>query len=136
MKYQTICLEGIDKCGKDLIAQYIIKLCEGKYIVNCRGIISQIAYNNLYNRCYKYDISQERNVLYIRLDVDKKDWELRCKLDNEPKIDYYENVRVFENAYNECSELTMLRFNTSFNTPYSIALNILDAIEKLNKGDE
>ena len=134
MKYQTIYLEGIDKSGKDLIAKYVNKLSNYKYIVNSRGILSQIAYSILYNRGEQYDIEYEKNNLYVYLQVDKEDWEIRCKLSNEPEIDYKKNIESFDIAINLTKDkLNILYYDTSLLTPYEIAKKIIYKIEQLNK---
>lgn len=136
IRYHTIYLDGIDKTGKDTIAQYVIKLCNYKYIVNCRGIITQIAYNNLYNRDCCYSLDGQQNILNVLLTVDEDDWNIRCKLTNEPKIDYSTHNKIFQDVYDTLNlqNLPTLSLNTSKMSPYQIALHIVNFMDALNRG--
>lgn len=135
MKYYTIFIDGIDKSGKDTIAKYVIELSKFRYIINGRGIISQIAYNNVYNRQYDYDLSQQSQFINICLFVDFDDWRIRCKMTNEPSINYEVNTRAFIEAVNmlKTNNLNVLTFNTSKMTAYEIALQIIEYTDRLNK---
>lgn len=134
MKYYNIFIDGIDKSGKDLIAYYVIRLSNFKYIVNGRGILSQLAYAKLYNRNDAYDLTQQKNIVNVYLEVDKEDWLLRCKKTDEPAIDYEKNVEAFQYAINILNkEYNVICFNTSQETPYAIAKHIVDYADDLNK---
>lgn len=134
MKYYNIFIDGIDKSGKDLIAYYVIHLSNFKYIVNGRGILSQLAYVKLYNRNDTYDLTQQKDIINIYLEVDKEDWLLRCKKTNEPTLDYEKNIEAFQYAINVLANVTnIIRFNTSQETPYIIAKHIVDYVDNLNK---
>ena len=135
MKYYSIEVDGIDKTGKDILERYIAYLGKFKYIVNVRGILSQIAYADLYKRDYAYDLQSEQNNIIVYLTADEADWSIRCKLTHEPKIDYTENITVFNNARDLLIKkgLTVLEYNTSKMTPYEIANCIINYMEKLNK---
>ena len=61
LKHYLIELDGIDKTGKDTIERYIAYLGKFKYVVNVRGVLSQLAYAELYNRDYDYDLSVDKN---------------------------------------------------------------------------
>lgn len=134
LKYYTIYLDGMDKTGKDTIAKYVIILSKYRYVINCRGIITQVAYDKLYNRNCVYDIEQQKDVINVLLTVDEDDWNIRCKITNEPKIDYNTNSKSFEDAYNELVSNGMVipRFNTSTMSPYEIAKQIVEYADKLN----
>ncbi len=135
MKYYSVCLEGIDKTGKDTIWKYVDYISGRNLVINSRGVVSQLAYNELYNRNSTYDLEQQANTLHVLLTVDKSDWEIRCKITKEPKIPYEENVEVFEKAFKliEDSGFPVMRFNTSEMTPYQVAIKIVEKINKLNK---
>lgn len=134
MKYYNIFIDGIDKSGKDLIAYYVIRLSNFKYIVNGRGILSQLAYAKLYNRNDVYDLTQQKNIINVYLEVDKEDWLLRCKKTNEPAIDYEKNTEAFQYAVNVLDKAyNVICFNTSQETPYSIAKRIVNYVDDLNK---
>ena len=99
MKYYSICIDGIDKTGKDTLLGFIDRLSNHKYIINVRGMLSQIAYSDLYKRDFNYDLSTQQHILNVLLTADKEDWEVRCKLTREPAINYEDNCEVFEEAY-------------------------------------
>lgn len=135
MKYFSICIDGIDKTGKDTLLGFIDRLSNHKYIINVRGMLSQMAYAELYNRDFNYDLSTQEHILNVLLTADKEDWEVRCKLTKEPKIDYESNVEVFEKAYKKLIDvgLPVVKYNTTENTPYQIAKNIIDTMDFLEK---
>ena len=134
MKYYNIFIDGIDKSGKDLITYYVIYLSNFKYIVNGRGILSQLAYAKLYNRNDTYDLTQQKDIVNVYLEVDKEDWLLRCKNTNEPVLDYEKNVETFQYAISILTNVTnIIRFNTSQETPYMIAKQIVNYVDNLNK---
>ena len=78
--------DGMDKCGKDSIAKQIFAVDPNKYIINVRGIMSQIAYSHLWDREYVYNISKGylENTLFVYLTVNEDDWNVRCKLSRGP----------------------------------------------------
>ena len=47
-------IEGIDKAGKDTILNNIAIIGNYKYTLNSRGILSQLVYNEKFNRNYDY----------------------------------------------------------------------------------
>lgn len=132
--YHTIVVEGIDKTGKDTLVNYLFNLDNGKYLHHSRGIMSCIAYNKLYNRNVEYDLQQHTHEIFVYLTCEKQDWKVRCKLTNEPKINYEDNLNIF----NEAKKLLMsngiiiLEYNTSYLTPYQIATHVLRTMEDLN----
>lgn len=132
IKYYKIFLDGIDKTGKDIIANYVDRLSNRKYIVKPRGIVSMIVYSKIFNREYEYDIKEE-DVVNVLLMVEKDDWEIRCKLTNEELIDYETHSKCFIKEFNSLDCVHKLAFNTSKETPYSIAKEIIKYMEKINK---
>ena len=138
LKYHTIVLEGIDKCGKDTLVKYLNVLGNYKYIINSRGIISMIAYSKLYNRDYQYDVEPSNDV-YILLEVKYEDWIVRCKSTNETQLDYSQNVAAFEYAIEKIQSISdnyVFVYDTSTLTPYEIAKLILNMMNNLNKCNE
>lgn len=134
MTNYTICIDGIDKTGKDTLLGFIDQLSNHKYIVNVRGIISQYSYNSIYNRPYiDYDLEPQKNIVNVMLYVDYNDWLVRCKLTNEPAIDYYEHLAIFKNTVNNLISkgCKILEFNTSELTPFAIANKIISYMETL-----
>lgn len=138
MKYYSICIDGIDKTGKDTLLGFIDQLSNHKYIINVRGMLSQIAYANLYNRDFNYDLVPQQYILNILLTVDEEDWKTRCKLTREPVIDYAENCRVFCEAYDvlENAGLPVATFNTTHMTPYQIAKAVIKILEDKEREDD
>lgn len=141
LKVFNIELDGIDKCGKDSIRPYVFYLEPGKYLCRARGLISQIAYAKLYRRDIEWDSADyAKNTLFVLLEVDKQDWEIRCKLTNEPNtgFTYEEMTQAFKLALYELKERfdvpenQILVFNTSEYTPYTIADKIKTHLEYLN----
>ena len=143
MKFKVfnIELDGIDKCGKDSVRPYMFYLEPGKYLCRARGLISQIAYAKLYKRKLEFDAeTYTKNTLFVLLEVNKQDWEIRCKLTNEPNtgFTYEEMTQAFNLALYEVKERfnvpenQILVFNTSEYTPYAIADKIKTHLEYLN----
>lgn len=142
IKVFNIELEGIDKCGKDSVKPYLFYLEPGKYLSRARGLISQLAYAELYNRYIEFDaIDYTKNTLFVLLLVDKQDWEIRCKLTNEPDTGFsFEQMQsAFSNSMNRLYydfnvpiERVMI-FNTSHATPFEISKKICERLEYLNR---
>lgn len=141
LKVFNIELDGIDKCGKDSVRPYVFYLEPGKYLCRARGLISQIVYAKLYKRNIEWDgADYAKNTLFVLLEVDKQDWEIRCKLTNEPNtgFTYEEMTQAFKLALYELKERFdvpenhILVFNTSEYTPYAIADEIKTHLEYLN----
>lgn len=141
LKVFNIELDGIDKCGKDSVRPYVFYLEPGKYLCRARGLISQIAYAKLYKRNIEWDgTDYAKNTLFVLLEVNKHDWEIRCKLTNEPNtgFTYEEMTQAFKLALYELKERFdvpenhILVFNTSEYTPYTIADEIKTHLEYLN----
>jgi hypothetical protein len=130
----NIAFEGMDKTGKDIIYQYVKYLGNCQYILMDRGIISNVTYARIYNRNYNYDINQFKDWLLVYLYCDENDWNIRCKLSNEPKINYQEHLKEFNNTvdYFKNNNFNVLTINTSHITPYDAALLILKEINHLN----
>lgn len=134
LQYHTIVVDGIDKTGKDTVNNYLYYLGKAKYLHHVRGIMSMIAYDKLYFRNTEYELSQHKYEVYIYLYADEDDWNIRCKMTNEPVINYNSNITVFEYAKNKLiqNDIIVLEYNTSCMTPIQIAKNILKEMEKLN----
>lgn len=141
LKIFNIELDGIDKCGKDSVRPYVFYLEPGKYLCRARGLISQITYAKLYKRNIEWDgADYAKNTLFVLLEVNKHDWEIRCKLTNEPNtgFTYEEMTQAFKLALYELKECfdvpenQILVFNTSEYTPYAIADEIKTHLEYLN----
>lgn len=141
MEYKVfnIEFEGIDKCGKDYMVQYFLKVRPNIYTPKARGILSQLVYTKMYGRNDDYKVNQGYldNTLFVYLKVDKADWEVRCKLENEPMTDYDKSVEAFDNGfddlYNKVSDKRqILVLNTSALTPYQIVNFVCRRLDELN----
>lgn len=132
LKVDTIIFEGIDKTGKDTIIKYVNTLCKYKYAVYQRGAISNTVYNKIYNRdSFVYSIKP--NTLYVLLEADINDLNVRFKINNEPNIDIPLHLQVFNETFTEMTEgCPRLYFNTSKMNIYDIAKCIVDTMEQLN----
>lgn len=132
MKYYTIFLDGIDKTGKDTIRQYVWQLNKALNVF-CRGYVSLEAYNRKFDRNVVYE-KPYKNALYVLLCVNKEDWAIRCKITNEPAIDYDKDSKLFEEVFASLgNDYKKLEFNTSCFTPYQIAKAIVETVAELNK---
>ena len=134
LKYNTVVLDGIDKTGKDLISHYVFELSEKRYLCYARGLMSMIAYNELFNRPYLYEYEKQTGVLNVLLTVEYDDWKIRCKVTDEPKLDFDAHTKAFEKARLELVEagLRVPVFDTSEYSPYQIAKMIVKIMAKLN----
>lgn len=138
IKYYQLCIDGIDKAGKDVLLSEIDTLSNHKYSINSRGLMSNIAYSIIYNRNYEFDLSEYKNVITIYLTVDKKDWIARCKATKEKDVaekDYEKHCMAFELAceYMCKNNLSVIECNSSEFTPYMIAKAIIKYLDKINK---
>lgn len=121
-------IEGIDKSGKDILTTYIHKLSNFKYVINVRGILSNLVYNDKFNRQVEYDVYYKPIIIY--LDVEEDDRLIRCSLTKEPEIDANLDRLLFEKYMKilENKGITIFRYNTSKMTPYQIAKDFLKTI--------
>lgn len=134
--------DGIDKCGKDSVKPYLFYLEPGKYLSRARGLISQLAYARLYNRDIEFDATDYvKNTLFVLLLVDKQDWEIRCKLTNEPDtgFSFEEMQNAFKHSINrlhcdfDVPTERVIVFNTSHTTPFEISKKVCERLEYLNR---
>ena len=135
LKYNTVVLDGIDKTGKDLISHYVFELSEKRYLCYARGLMSMIAYNDLFNRPYLYEYEKQTGVLNILLTVKYDDWKIRCKVTNEPSLDFEAHTKAFEKARLALVDAgqNVPVFDTSEYSPYRIAKMIVKIMAKLNR---
>lgn len=126
-------IDGVDKVGKDLIAGYVDRLGNRRYVVHARGLLSMISYNEIYERNYDYsqEIANNKDTLIVHIMADEKDLEIRHKLSNEPKIDIRRDLIVFQKNADYLKEkgLQVMEFDSTCHTPFEIALDILDYVE-------
>lgn len=157
MKYKVFNVEfdGIDKTGKDSIMHQIFAVAPNKYIPKARGLISQVAYADLYKRDVEYLVSDGyiENTLFVLLTVNEDDWNVRCKLtgeheknksrsDMEAAVVYESNMEAFLTAYEKLTAKYgdryanhFMVFNTSEMTPFKIITKVVERLEELNKDE-
>lgn len=128
-------IEGVDKAGKDTIGPYITTITNYAYAVNCRGALTQVVYNDKFNRNHDYVMLYKPLVVF--LDVDNNDHQIRCAINHEPKINidkdreaYYKYIEVFEKL-----GITVLKFNTSEMTPMQIATKVNEYLKTTKAED-
>ena len=138
MKTYCISFEGIDKAGKWQVMKYVDILANHKYVLMDRGLMSNITYARIFKRDYQYDIAQFKDWVFVYLFCDEDDWNVRCKLTNEPAIDYTKHKLEFDKTYEMFTKagFKTLSANTSHMTPYDLATEIIRQIEELNKAQE
>lgn len=132
LKYWAIELDGPDKVGKSALKKYLIELNQGRYAIHDRGYMTQVAYAKKFNREYEYE--PDKNHVYILLTCDKKDHDIRCKLNNEPYIDYKNDLALFIQIYQSLREANykVNIFNTSSYSLYNLSEIILNYVDRLN----
>lgn len=137
-KHYMVSIEGIDKCGKGTVGQYLKILGNYKYVLLDRGLLSNIAYSKLHGRGYQYDLSQYKNVVVVYLVVEYEDWKVRCKISNEPKIDFAAHIKAFNDAAAEldAAGIKVLVYSTSKHNPYLIAKDILKYLENADSEEQ
>lgn len=123
--------------GKNTLCSYISILSNYKYILNTRGLLSQLVYNDMYNRNVNYNevIKEYKNTLIIYLRADPEDLQIRGKLTNEPNIDYKKHLEMFDKHAKEIRDNTsilLLDYNTSYMTPFQMAKIIVEFLEGVN----
>ena len=129
-------IEGHDKNGKDTIHKYIEQLGGYKYTLNVRGILTQLVYNDKFNRNNEYLLTYKP--LIILLSTDEQDVEIRCRMTKEPKINSNKDREVYEyyaNVLEQLDAAIIWRYNTSHMTPFDIGQDIVKRLEKLNADD-
>ena len=137
LKRYCISFEGIDCSGKELVGKYVNILGNYKYVLMDRGLLSNITYARMNGRNYSYSIKPYDGWIIVYLTVDKEDWEVRCKLKNEPKISYEVHTNEFNNSAMALDKagIPILVYNTSKYTPYQIAKDIIKYMEDREKED-
>lgn len=132
-------IEGIDKTGKDTLVGYIDYMSGRSIPVGSRGILSTLAYNLIYDRnnTKNYDrlCEDNKNTLIVLLTADTEDLEIRYKITHEPKIDMTKQWAIFEGlarGLENHNGINVVRYNTTYMTPYQIAQEIIELLEKEN----
>ena len=129
---KRITIEGVDKTGKDLLVQYIVRMSNHKYVIQSRGIMSQMAYTQIYNRNYEYDLAPYKHdvIFYLKGDID--DLAIRHKITGEPPINIQKDMAVFDDVavLLRNNGIDVIELDTSSATPYQNAKKILKYMEQ------
>lgn len=128
-------VEGVDKAGKDTIGKYISVITNYSAVVNVRGLLTQLVYNDKFNRNNDYRILYKPLIVF--LDVNPLDHKIRCMTTNEPKININKDREVYYEYIKELEKhgITVLKFNTSELTPYQIACKVKDYLDNTKYED-
>ncbi len=138
MKNYCIEVDGLDRAGKGMLIKYLDLLGKHKYVLMDRGLMSNITFSRIHDRGYEYDAAQFKDWIFVYLFCDEEDWNIRCKIDHEPKIDYTKHLIEFNKTYDMFSKagFKVMTANTSHVTPYDLAKEIIRQIEDLNKAEQ
>ena len=131
-----IIIEGPDKVGKDSLIEYIHTLSNFRYCINSRGILSQLVYNDKYHRHNTYTLSYKPLIIFLT--ADEEDQAIRCKLTNEPKINFKQDLDAFDSyaKYLEDNDFAVVwRFNTSHITLFELSKEIINNLDLINMND-
>lgn len=130
-----ITIDGVDRTGKNTLHGYLARVTNHKYVITDRGILTQIAYNEKFNRGVTYNINNYKNNIIVYLYAEPEDLEIRCKLTNEPPFDIKSDLELFTRRLEELKSngFIVYCYNTSILTPYTIALDLQYKLKALEK---
>ena len=99
-----------------------------------------IAYSKIYGRDYEYDLKNEENVVNILLTVDYTDWLARHSITKETDMNVDEfmlHSSAFWAARNQLIHegCSVPIYDTSLHAPYQIAKDIIENLERLERGE-
>lgn len=129
-------IDGPDKAGKDILHKYIEQLSNYKYTLNSRGILTQLVYNDKFSRNNSYKLYYKPLIIFLTLS--EIDHQIRCTLNNEPKINIKKDIEIYTKyaEYLEKNNIAkILKYDTSINTPFMIAKNIIEYLNSLKEED-
>lgn len=139
----VINIEGIDRTGKDTLHRYIERLSNFKYVINTRGILTQMAYSKKFKRNYVYHLDDFKNDIIVYLYAEPEDLEVRFKITGEPKLNegktlregIEDDLKLFQDISHELADrgFIILKYNTTEETPYTIARHVISELEYLEK---
>lgn len=137
MKIHCVALDGIDKAGKSTLVKYLAQLSNFTLTILDRGPLTNIVWNKIKNRDINYDMEMWKNCIFVRLSVDKHDWEIRCRIHNEPPmpLSYEEMNKAYDVEFETFKNrgFHVLEFNTTEMTQYKIAEKIIEYLNSINK---
>lgn len=122
MKIYTVSFDGIDKTGKSTLVQYLARMSNFTLNILDRGPITNIVWNEIQGRKVCYDIEMWKKTLFVRLTVDKEDWEIRCRVHSEADMPMsFEDMNAaYDKIFNKFKYygFYVMEFNTSKMTEY------------------
>lgn len=134
-RYWELEIDGPDKTGKDLLCKYLCELSHYRFSINVRGIISQMVYTSKYHRDDDFDLRNfSKDKILIILTGETDDLEIRCKLTHEPPYDIDADKALFDAVAHAAAERYIVyEYNTSYMTPYAIAKDVIEKIDKMEE---
>ena len=128
-------IEGMDRTGKDTLSKYIGLMANYAYTINVRGILTQIVYNDKFNRNNTYALPYKPFIVF--LDVNNVDHAVRCSMSKEPKINIDKDREVYYKYIDKLKSIgiNVLIYNTSEMTPYQIAKDVIEHLSKTDIND-
>lgn len=136
LKFFVVSLDGIDKSGKSTLVSYLAQLSNYTLNILDRGPITNIVWNKIQGRDIEYNLEMWKSTVFVKLNVDKADWEIRCKIHNEPPMpDSYETMtKAYDDMFDWFRNhgFYVLEFNTSKMTQYQIAKKIVKYVDEIN----
>lgn len=133
-------IEGLDRTGKDTLMRYIDYMSNRTMVVKTRGLLSTLAYAEIFERELSTNrieqmINGNKDTLIIYLTADLEDWQIRMKMTDHPNINVLLHNKVFENWKETliAMGIQIKEFNTTQMTPYQIAKQIIELIDKENE---
>ena len=137
LQYYTVSFDGLDKTGKSTMVPYLARMSNFTLNILDRGPITNIVWNKIQGRHVCYDVDMWKKTLFVRLTVNKEDWEIRCKVHNEADMpkSFEEMTAEYDEVFSQFKEygFQVMEFNTSEMTEFQIATEIMKKLEELNK---
>lgn len=129
-------VEGVDRSGKDTLVGYLDYMSNRQIPISSRGILSTLVYNDIYSRFMSSEREKQllegnKETLVVLLYANKKDIEIRCKISKEQPYNIEEHItKFFEyGRMLENNGIKVVYYNTSENTPFSIANEIIALLQ-------
>lgn len=138
---RIICLDGVDKTGKDTIRRELVKSSNGNYLIIVRSFISQIVYSRIYNRNIDEDWFfakmkefQECGMEFIVLTATEEELKKRFEINNELDLDkkdilYHDSV--FKGVINKAMYVYNINIKFIDTTNKTINQTVIE-IEEIN----
>ena len=135
-KYWNLEIDGPDKVGKSLLAQYLTQLSNYRFATHARGYMTQVVYSKKFDRHYEYSMP-DKNTVFILLTCNEEEHNIRCNVTNEPKIDFKSDMHKFKTVFDKLQKegYKCLTYDTSYYSFYTIAKSIIAYIDSWERGE-